>query len=359
MQKQFTAFTLLELLAVLLILVALFAILATTIRGRITKAYRSQAEIQIGNFKTALEQYQLEKGTYPSTEQGLNALIFIPNNERNAVTTTLSPGMAAGAVDPMNPGGMYPGGLNPDAMNPNGMNPVAVGADPLGTSLLNSANPMDPMADPGGMTPGGTPAVDPFAIPGTMGGAMSGPMGAGVPGMSNWQQTTFNPQLYSPLVKRATPYFESDKGEIPLDPWGRPYHYVYAPVNGVNPLTGENKPAIWSDGPTEDTADDIRNWNPATVASVDQLNPANPMYPQGQPGVNPMDSMNPGGIRQDPFGAMQQNPVQPVLSQPNLPQPGPMLPGPMLPGANPLNPMSPALPLQPDAMPPNPMPPPM
>jgi general secretion pathway protein G len=42
------------------------------------KAKVSSAKTQIGNFSTALETYKLDNGNYPTTEQGLNALVEKP-----------------------------------------------------------------------------------------------------------------------------------------------------------------------------------------------------------------------------------------------------------------------------------------
>ena len=71
-------FTLIELLIVLVII----AILATIIVPRIMfaphKAKETAAVAQIKNFETALALYKLQSGNYPTTAQGLEALVKKP-----------------------------------------------------------------------------------------------------------------------------------------------------------------------------------------------------------------------------------------------------------------------------------------
>ncbi len=71
-------FTLIELLVVLAILVMLVAMVAPKILGRRKEADINTAKSQIGLLKGALEQYVLDCRDYPSTEQGLQALITMP-----------------------------------------------------------------------------------------------------------------------------------------------------------------------------------------------------------------------------------------------------------------------------------------
>jgi general secretion pathway protein G len=71
-------FTLLEILVVVFILSLLAAIVAPQFMGRTEDAKIAQAKVQIRNFETALKLYKLDNGFYPSTEQGLEALIEKP-----------------------------------------------------------------------------------------------------------------------------------------------------------------------------------------------------------------------------------------------------------------------------------------
>lgn len=71
-------FTLLEVIVVVFILSILAAIVAPRIIGRTDDARIAEAKIQIKNFETALKLFKLDNGFYPSTEQGLQALVEKP-----------------------------------------------------------------------------------------------------------------------------------------------------------------------------------------------------------------------------------------------------------------------------------------
>jgi len=71
-------FTLLEIIVVVFILSILAAIVAPKIIGRTDDARIAEAKIQIKNFETAFKLFKLDNGFYPSTEQGLEALIEQP-----------------------------------------------------------------------------------------------------------------------------------------------------------------------------------------------------------------------------------------------------------------------------------------
>ncbi len=71
-------FTLLEIIVVVFILSILAAIVAPRIIGRTDDARIAEAKIQIRNLETALKLYKLDNAFYPSTDQGLAALIEKP-----------------------------------------------------------------------------------------------------------------------------------------------------------------------------------------------------------------------------------------------------------------------------------------
>lgn len=71
-------FTLLELIVVVFILSILAAIVAPKFMGRTDDAKVAEAKVQIRNLETALKLYRIDTGTYPSTEQGLEALVTKP-----------------------------------------------------------------------------------------------------------------------------------------------------------------------------------------------------------------------------------------------------------------------------------------
>ena len=71
-------FTLIELLVVIAILGILAAIIAPKVIGRADEAKVTEAKVQIRNLETALKMYKLDNGAYPSTEQGIAALVEKP-----------------------------------------------------------------------------------------------------------------------------------------------------------------------------------------------------------------------------------------------------------------------------------------
>jgi len=71
-------FTLIELLVVIIILGILTAIVVPRITGRVDEAKIEATRVQLKAIKDALEQYKLDNGFYPTTEQGLKALVEKP-----------------------------------------------------------------------------------------------------------------------------------------------------------------------------------------------------------------------------------------------------------------------------------------
>ena len=81
-------FTLIEIMVVIVILALLAALVAPKLIGRSDDAKIADAKVQIRNIETGLKLYKLDSGVYPTTEQGLQALVEkptvgqIPNNWR-------------------------------------------------------------------------------------------------------------------------------------------------------------------------------------------------------------------------------------------------------------------------------------
>ena len=73
-------FTLIEVLVVLIILGLLAAIIVPRVAGRADEAKIEQTKIQLKALKDALEMYKLDNGMYPTTEQGLKALVEKPSS---------------------------------------------------------------------------------------------------------------------------------------------------------------------------------------------------------------------------------------------------------------------------------------
>ena len=70
--------TLIEIMIVIAIIAGLMAVLGTTANDKLQKSRQSQAKIAIKQLATALENYNLDCNSYPTTEQGFNALVTSP-----------------------------------------------------------------------------------------------------------------------------------------------------------------------------------------------------------------------------------------------------------------------------------------
>lgn len=71
-------FTLLELMVVIVILGLLAALVVPKLIGQSEKAKQTAARVQIRSLEQALQLFKLDNGFYPTTEQGLIALVRIP-----------------------------------------------------------------------------------------------------------------------------------------------------------------------------------------------------------------------------------------------------------------------------------------
>ena len=73
-------FTLIELMVVVVILGILALYIGPKIMGEPEKAKRVKVKMDIASLETALKMYKLDNGMYPSTEQGLQALVEAPES---------------------------------------------------------------------------------------------------------------------------------------------------------------------------------------------------------------------------------------------------------------------------------------
>jgi general secretion pathway protein G len=80
-QTSQRGFTLLELLVVMVIIGLLVGYVAPMYFKQVGKSEVKVARAQIESFGKALDQYRLDTGHYPSTEQGLMALLTKPADE--------------------------------------------------------------------------------------------------------------------------------------------------------------------------------------------------------------------------------------------------------------------------------------
>jgi len=74
-------FTLIELLVVIVIIGLLAGLVGPQILGRVSEARSETARTQIEMLSVALDNYRLDNGSYPTTEQGLDALRTAPTRE--------------------------------------------------------------------------------------------------------------------------------------------------------------------------------------------------------------------------------------------------------------------------------------
>lgn len=76
-----SGFTLLELLVVVAIIALLAGYVGPRYLAQLNKSEASAARAQIDSFAKALDQYRIDVGRYPTTEQGLMALSRQPGGE--------------------------------------------------------------------------------------------------------------------------------------------------------------------------------------------------------------------------------------------------------------------------------------
>lgn len=80
-QPSRRGFTLVEILLVVVILAMIAAFTIPNVLGTQEQASIDGAKIQVKQFENLFKQYRLNNGAYPSTEQGLKALVEKPEGE--------------------------------------------------------------------------------------------------------------------------------------------------------------------------------------------------------------------------------------------------------------------------------------
>ena len=138
-------FTLIEIMAVVLIIGLLSTIVGVSIFAQVDKGRITATSVQIANLESVLELYRMDNAHYPTTEQGLEALVNEPDDARS-----------------------YPPGgyLHPAAGEPPGRRSVSAGP---GKRPARQRGPVAPQsrADDLGRLSGRRPG----AIPAPLGGA--------------------------------------------------------------------------------------------------------------------------------------------------------------------------------------------
>lgn len=73
-------FTLIELMVVLIILALLVTVIVPNVVGKSDDAKQTKAKADIASIEALLDQYYLDMGQYPATEEGLRALYRAPSD---------------------------------------------------------------------------------------------------------------------------------------------------------------------------------------------------------------------------------------------------------------------------------------
>jgi general secretion pathway protein G len=79
-KKRVQCYTFIEIMVVVIIIAILAAIVMPKFAGRTEDARISAAQSQLGIFQTTISTYNLDTGTYPTSEQGLKALTHKPTS---------------------------------------------------------------------------------------------------------------------------------------------------------------------------------------------------------------------------------------------------------------------------------------
>jgi len=314
--KRSAGLTLMELLIVLAIIIALLAILLPVVNTQWKQWQIRRAGIQMTTIAGQIQQYNADHQGYPTTEQGLYALVYIPDGTGMPIPLPSPGGIPGQNFDPMMGGSQ------------------SVGPD----MLMNQPNLMNPAMGIQGIMPG---AIDPLTSQPIVDPMAGGSQVIGGSNIGLQQQTyMYNPQLYTQKQRRPTPYVQE---KDLLDPWGHPYRYDNTRAHyGLN-RTGSDMPAIWSVGPDgiDGTTDDIFAWdveNANDSLARHQLQMQQQQSGIAMPGQNPMmmdpntmnnpmpfEPSNPMGGQQ-PFGPGQPGQTVPPIQQGFMP-PMPQGPG--------------------------------
>jgi general secretion pathway protein G len=75
-------FTLIEVMIVIVILGLLASLVVPNLIGQSEQAKQKLVCVQMKSLKNALDSFKIQEGTYPTTEEGLKALIKNPNPEK-------------------------------------------------------------------------------------------------------------------------------------------------------------------------------------------------------------------------------------------------------------------------------------
>jgi general secretion pathway protein G len=120
-----TGFTLIEILVVIAVIAILASLVAPNVFQHVGTARSTTARSQVEMLATALDAYRLDNGRYPSTSQGLTALVSAPADEPTA--TWRGPYLRRAV--PLDPWGKPYVYRFPGETNPAGFDLLSSGAD--------------------------------------------------------------------------------------------------------------------------------------------------------------------------------------------------------------------------------------
>ena len=120
-----SAFTLIELLLVLVILAILMGVVVTRFTGRTKAAQIAAANADINAMGVALDAFEIDNGRYPTSDEGLDALIHQPSN----TTNWAQGGYLKKDTIPVDPWGNQYVYRYPGTNNPNGYDLSSLGPD--------------------------------------------------------------------------------------------------------------------------------------------------------------------------------------------------------------------------------------
>jgi len=119
------AFTLIEILVVITVIAILASLVAPNVFRHVGTARSTTARSQLEMLATALDAYRLDTGRYPTTAQGLAALVAAPTEEPPAVWR----GPYLRRAVPLDPWGTPYVYAAPGQANPMGFDLLSYGAD--------------------------------------------------------------------------------------------------------------------------------------------------------------------------------------------------------------------------------------